>query len=186
MAYVMSEQSKQRKREYNRVWGLENRERRKEQARARYANDPGRHRNYALKSYYKHIDNNRRKQNERATIRYRQDKAKSYAINYKSRCKIREETLTHYGGGKLTCVKCGENRLPCLTIDHKNGKGAIERLKLPQYQRAGVNFYRYLRKMNHPVGYQTLCMNCQWIKRAENKEDGRTVRHEYADKLDSP
>ncbi len=174
----MTEQGKQRKREYNKAYELEHKERRKELARARYANNPKKHRNYALKSYYKYIDENRQKQRERKKIEYQQDKAKVYAINYKSHCKLRKEVLAYYGGGQLACIQCGEQRLACLSIDHINGQGAIERNTLPKYQRAGLAFYRYLRKKNLPEGYQTLCMNCQWIKRAEKKEDGRRAVRE--------
>ena len=155
---------------YNKEWHQRNRERRKVLARERYIADPERHRTYALKSYYKHIDENRRKQRERKKIEYHQNKSKVYARNYKCHCKLREEVLTYYGKGQLACVECGESRLACLTLDHIEGGGAAERRRLPQYQRAGVAFYRYLKKHNLPEGYQTLCMNCQWVKRAKHKE----------------
>jgi hypothetical protein len=51
-----------------------------------------------------------------------------------------------------------------------NGSGADERKNLPKYKRTGVAFYRHLKKIGYPNGYQTLCMNCQWVKRAQNKE----------------
>jgi len=172
MAYQMSEESKQRKREYNRRWERANRAKRREQANKRYAENLEQHRAYALKSYYKHIEENRRKQRERKRIIYRQDKARVYAQSYKSHCKIREEVLTHYGNGQLACLECGESRLACLSIDHISGNGADHRKTLPKYQRSGVAFYRWLKKQRYPQGYQTLCMNCQWVKRAENKEYG--------------
>jgi len=31
----------------------------------------------------------------------------------------------------------------------------------------GSRFYYWLRRQGYPEGYQTLCMNCQWIKRSE-------------------
>jgi hypothetical protein len=37
----------------------------------------------------------------------------------------------------------------------------------------GLEFYRWLIKNNYPEGYQTLCMNDQFIKKAENKEIAR-------------
>ena len=170
MAYQMSEESKQKKRAYFKRWQQENKEKRKAQARRRYEENPERHRNYALKSYYKHIDENRAKMRERGRIRYKLQKDEVYKIHYKSHCKLRGEVLTHYGKGQLACVGCGENSLACLTIDHVEGNGAAERSKLPKYQRSGVAFYRWLKKNSFPKGYQTLCMNCQWIKRAKNKE----------------
>ncbi len=76
--------------------------------------------------------------------------------------------LTHYGNGKLACVKCGESRLACLSIDHINAIGAKGRRGII----GGTNFYAWLIKNNYPLGYQTLCMNCQWVKRYENSEHG--------------
>lgn len=87
------------------------------------------------------------------------------ARNYRER--VKAEVLTHYGNGKLACVVCGEDRLPCLSIDHINGDGMKE---LRRLKRRGNSFYLYLRYHKFPEGYQTLCMNCQWVKRYMNKE----------------
>lgn len=73
--------------------------------------------------------------------------------------------LTHYGNGKCSCVKCGFSDLRALSIDHIDGGGTNHRKKIHQ-----SNFYWYLKEDNFPEGYQTLCMNCQFIKRDENKE----------------
>lgn len=80
----------------------------------------------------------------------------------------KEEVLTHYGNGKYACVKCGFNNKYTLTLDHMEGGGNAERKRLKS--QGGVSFYRWLKKNNYPLGYQTLCMNCQWIKRMENHE----------------
>ncbi len=82
--------------------------------------------------------------------------------------RIRNEVLTVYGNGKLACTQCGESRLPCLSIDHIMGGGNLEFKRL---KKRGVGFYSWLRKNNFPLGYQTLCMNCQWIKRHLGGED---------------
>ncbi len=79
----------------------------------------------------------------------------------KSNRKLREDILTHYGDGKLACVICGENKLPCLTIDHINGGGNKHRKTLGL--RAGMQFYRWLRKQGYPLGFRTLCRNCQCL-----------------------
>ena len=76
------------------------------------------------------------------------------------------EILTHYGGGKLACVVCGEGRLACLSIDHINGGGTKHRKQMG----GGSAFYCWLKKQNYPKGYQTLCMNCQFVKRFERRE----------------
>ena len=92
-------------------------------------------------------------------------KARHCAQNYNQR--LKSEVLTHYGGGELACVKCGFSDIKALSLDHISGNGAAERKKLG-YRAQEV--YLTLRKLNWPVGYQTLCMNCQWIKRSDNGE----------------
>lgn len=113
-------------------------------------------------------------------------KFKSYKLNKKELAEARErnhnntrydakmrgyilktEVLTHYGGGNLRCVKCGFADLRALSLDHINSNGAEERKKIP-----GSSLYSYVKKNNYPNGYQTLCMNCQWIKKEEKGECG--------------
>lgn len=86
---------------------------------------------------------------------------------YKNRNKrAKSEALTYYGNGICACVICGENRLGCLSLDHINDNRTEEtaRLGKPKYW-GGPTLYIWLRKRNYPEGYQTLCMNCQWLKR---------------------
>lgn len=82
--------------------------------------------------------------------------------------------LTRYGGGKCACSRCGESRLACLSIDHINGKHtAVYEDKTPAGKiRHGRDLYCWLKAKDYPDGYQTLCMNCQWVKRYENGETG--------------
>ena len=77
--------------------------------------------------------------------------------------KIRKDVLTHYGNGKLACVCCGYSDIRALSIDHINGGGGKHRKALGL--RAGVPFYQWLRLQEYPMGYRTLCMNCQFIAR---------------------
>ena len=85
--------------------------------------------------------------------------------------KLKQETLTHYGNGKCGCIRCGESRLACLSLDHIKGDGA-ERRKVDGL--GGARLYLDLRKRGFPnEGYQTLCMNCQFVKRIEENEYGR-------------
>lgn len=60
----------------------------------------------------------------------------------------------HYGN---ICVCCGENNIKFLTIDHINGGGNRHR---KQINRTGNKFYEWLIKNDFPIGYQTLCYNC--------------------------
>ena len=88
-----------------------------------------------------------------------------------ARIDIKKEVLTHYGNNKLACITCGESRLACLSIDHIDGNGCHHR---KEWNRYGYRFYIRLKRDGFPAGYQTLCMNCQFIKasldRAKAKE----------------
>ncbi len=66
--------------------------------------------------------------------------------------------LTYYGNGKCACVLCGFEDVRALSIDHINGGGTEHRRQIHK------NMYRWLVDNNYPKGYQTLCMNCQFIK----------------------
>jgi len=79
---------------------------------------------------------------------------------------IKTEVCTHYGNGKCACVRCGFEDIRALSIDHINGCGAERRKR----DLTGIQSYKKLRMNNYPDGYQTLCMNCQFIKRIENGE----------------
>lgn len=81
----------------------------------------------------------------------------------KFRDKIKVLVLTHYGNGRCACVKCGFSDIKALSIDHIEGNGSKHRREI------GCMFYRWLIKSDYPQGFQTLCMNCQFIKRFENR-----------------
>ena len=84
-----------------------------------------------------------------------------YERQQRHRRRLKEEVLTYYGGGKLACVRCGFEDVRALTIDHINNDGSGKR------KRIGYHFYHWLKAEGYPEGYQTLCMNCQFIKREE-------------------
>jgi len=84
---------------------------------------------------------------------------------------LKKEVLTHYGNGVLKCVQCGFNDIRALSIDHINGDGA----KFRRENRT-KSTYPWLKKNNYPKGHQTLCMNCQFIKRNVNGENGKNQR----------
>lgn len=109
-----------------------------------------------------------KKEHNRQWLMNHPESVKRY--DQKRRLKAKMEALTHYGNGKCACVQCGENRLACLSLDHINGGGAEERRQ--NSAKIGTNFYGWLRHRNYPTGYQTLCMNCQYIKRYTNGECG--------------
>ncbi len=101
--------------------------------------------------------------------RYRKENRERLSIQAKKRTlRIKTDVLTRYGGGKCACVKCGFSDIRALSIDHINNDGAKARATIkPNRSRAfsGLEFYVWLRKNDYPKGLQTLCMNCQWVKR---------------------
>jgi predicted nucleic acid-binding Zn ribbon protein len=75
---------------------------------------------------------------------------------------IRVEVFAYYGNGHIACVCCGEDEMKFLTIDHINGGGSEERKALNRT--GGLAFYYWLITQNFPIGYQTLCFNCNSAK----------------------
>ncbi len=81
----------------------------------------------------------------------------------------RQKVLQHYLPS-LTC-KCGENDIRALSLDHINGKGCEDRRRF--YNLSG--FYTNIIKRGFPPKFQVLCMNCNIIKKMENKEFGKKI-----------
>jgi len=94
------------------------------------------------------------------TARYKQSRNKSA----KKHGKLLRLKVVELLGNK--CARCGFSDPRALQIDHIFGGGAKE-LKKNEY-------YKYLKRIlampNPNEKYQILCANCNWIKRAENKE----------------
>jgi len=115
---------------------------------------------------------NKHKISAREYYQLHKRKVLDYMLRQNNILKIK--ILTHYGNGELSCIKCGFNDIRALSIDHINGGGQ----KHTGIVGWGINLYKWLKRNNYPKGYQTLCMNCQWIKRVENKEfRGREYNH---------
>ncbi|SRR6266498_738708 len=91
-----------------------------------------------------------------------QERAKN-GTNVSSTKKVRSIALEKLGG---VCVRCGFSDPRALQIDHVNGGGIREREAIGH-----AAIYRKVAR-GDTDGYQLLCANCNWIKRAENKEDG--------------
>jgi hypothetical protein len=77
---------------------------------------------------------------------------------------IKRGVLTHYGGGKCACIKCGIDDIDCLNLDHINND-AHHRQNNGRV--GGEALYRKLMNQNYPIGYQTLCHNCNQKKALE-------------------
>lgn len=80
----------------------------------------------------------------------------SLALRYRSRIKLEAYSLL----GDI-CCHCGQSDIRCLQIDHVNGDGHKKRAE------GGT---LYLQVKAHPEEHQILCANCNWVKRAVNKE----------------
>jgi hypothetical protein len=94
---------------------------------------------------------------------YRKNKKEQLDYQRNFYIKLKKEVLSYYSNrDSPKCLWCGEDRIACLSIDHIFGHGNEERRRLGL---AGVTFYRWLKGHDYPEGYQTLCMNCQFIKR---------------------
>lgn len=77
---------------------------------------------------------------------------------------IRVKALDNLGG---KCVECGFSDYRALQVDHIEGGGHHE-------NKNGRNQAVYSKiAKGETDGYQLLCANCNWIKRAENNEIGR-------------
>lgn len=91
----------------------------------------------------------------------------------KNYIKLKVEVLKHYASnGWPKCVRCGFVDIRALTIDHIDGGGHQRRAT----EGIGGGLYYWLKRNHFPTGYQTLCQNCQQIKRWENDESGYRFR----------
>ncbi len=94
-------------------------------------------------------------------------KTKKYKKGMRAyRDKIKRLVYEHYSPNGIKCKKCSFDDIRALSIDHIKGKGHLHRLKVG----FGNALYRWIVRNNYPKGFQILCMNCQFIKRYENKE----------------
>lgn len=87
------------------------------------------------------------------------------------RDRIKRKIFSHYGNGQMRCNRCGFDDIRCLSVDHINGDGCIQRRDL-SYS-SGSKFYTWIIKNGFPDNLQILCMNCQFIKRNENNEHSK-------------
>jgi hypothetical protein len=113
----------------------------------------------------------RRKNFSFEQLEYERERGRTHAL--KNKLKV----LTHYSNGDIHCMnpRCevpgGARNIWSLSIDHIDGGG---RKHTEELHKDGLNFYTWLIKNNYPKGFQVLCMNCNTIKKVENKEDYKT------------
>lgn len=68
------------------------------------------------------------------------------------------------------CVRCGFSDVRALQIDHIDGNGYGQHGGMHGKGRPRAVYARIAK--GDREGFQLLCANCNWIKRAENREDG--------------
>lgn len=124
--------------------------------KAKYWSDPAKFRNRSNESY--------RRRAENVKIKMRQKYAGN-SSKISNRIKIYQnniklEALRHYSpsGTEIKCSLCPETRLGALTLDHIGGGGKEHRLKIG----TGKIIYFWVKKNNYPIGFRTLCANCNW------------------------
>jgi len=121
-------------------------------------------------SYKKWYEANKERARELKRInmkRYRAENPEKHnAQSRAAKQRLRQQLLNLYGE---SCARCGFEDARALTLDHIKNNGAEERKELGE---RGV-WYRAL-SAYMPSDYQTLCMNCQFIKRVEA---GRSNQH---------
>jgi hypothetical protein len=108
--------------------------------------------------------------NSRARQYYHEHKEEIIPRRKRQYQELKAQVLTHYGNEKLACVRCGFDDIRALTIDHIQGHGRQHIRMLKTKSQSGSTFYVWLKSHGFPEEYQTLCANCQFIKRVVNGE----------------
>jgi len=118
-----------------------------------------RQRVHQLLTGYKGMEKRRHlSSHHRSQLRYRKSTAPL-------RLQRKQQVLTHYGDGKLACVWCGFDDIGALSLDYIAGKKDKKGDK-----RTGEYLYKRLMEEGFPPGYQTLCLNCRYIKLYTHRE----------------
>ena len=96
------------------------------------------------------------------SMRYEiEDPTRRQITSRRRKDEVKSLVLTHYGDGRLACVRCGFDQLVALTIDHVNDDGHVTR---DDDARPGCGFYLSLMRDGFPDGFQTLCFCCNMEK----------------------
>jgi len=77
---------------------------------------------------------------------------------------IKLAVFNHYG---MECQCCGEAQLDFLSLDHIEGGGNSHRKAILDQEHytgggGGITTYKWIVKHNFPLGFQTLCFNCNF------------------------
>ena len=94
------------------------------------------------------------------------DKSRTAAASRRRQKTFKNKVVFYYTKGLNKCTKCEFDDIRALTVDHIDGGGN----KHIKEAKISGNLYKWLIKNKYPPNFQILCMNCQFIKRHENKE----------------
>ena len=115
----------------------------------------------AYKKWYEKNKVKAREQKREVMRRLRSENPEKYKIQSRS-AKVREKLKLYQMYGNV-CAICGFHDMRALSLDHKKNNGNEERGRL-----GARGVYRRAKSEYMPDEYQILCMNCQFIKRAEH------------------
>ena len=92
---------------------------------------------------------------------YHKHHTKNLARMSRYRNTLRDEILSHYGGGLIACVCCGEATREFLALDHvvPVGRGHNGKTKTG-VPRSGLALFCWIKRMDFPDGFRVLCHNC--------------------------
>ena len=147
--------------EYQRKYRIEHREQMREYWRQRSIIPQVKERKNLMNTIWRQTHKNERNQSNK--IWYFNNKEHHNKMLYHTRETARLKTMRRYSPD-LKCAKCGFSDTRALSFDHINGGGRKHRKEV------GGRIWYWLIKNNYPDGYQILCMNCQFIKRTEQRE----------------
>lgn len=94
--------------------------------------------------------------------------------------RLKDFVFRYYSQSEPCCAQCGINDIDMLTIDHINDDGAeMRRASGKGVHFCGNNFYRWLKKMGFPKGFQVLCANCNLKKEITRRRDGNNLHQSF-------
>ena len=106
---------------------------------------------------YKGVKKRNLSYTQKLSLKYKESAARR-------RLQMKEQVLSHYGNGKLACVWCGFDDIWALCLEHIASKGHKDK--------HSGSLYRKLIEEGFPPGYQTICMNCRYIRLHMRHETG--------------
>lgn len=83
----------------------------------------------------------------------------------RARANYKAKVFDHYG---RACSRCGFDDMRALTIDHVD-QGGFDHKRSNGKRFKGAHLYRWLVWNGFPMGFRTLCCNCQSIVFAEHE-----------------